>query len=64
MRASDVLARLEQECYRLEAKRARAHLDRFNNELQRAEEQHARQLISNDEFDRARFDAQAQLAAY
>jgi len=64
VQAGDLLARLEQERYQLEVNRARAQLDRLNNALERAEELHARQLISNDEYDRTRFDAQAQQAAY
>jgi len=64
VQAGDLLARLEQERYQLEVKRAKAQLDRLNNALQRAEELHGRQLISNDEYDRARFDAQSQMAAY
>ncbi|GAB4185517.1 MAG: efflux RND transporter periplasmic adaptor subunit [Wenzhouxiangellaceae bacterium] len=62
--AGQIIARLEQDQYALEAERARANLERLENELERATELHKRQLMSADEYERARFDTAAQRAAY
>ena len=61
--AGQVLARLERDQYVLEVERAKAALERLENELNRATEMHSRQLLSTDEFDRVRFDTDSQRAA-
>lgn len=63
VQAGQVLARLERDEHMLEVERAQAALERLENELNRATEMHSRQLLSTDEFDRVRFDTDAQRAA-
>ncbi len=62
--AGQVLARLERDRYELEAARTKATFERLTHELVRAAELHKRQLISAEDYDRARFEAEAQRAAY
>ena len=59
-----VLARLEKDRYRLEVERTGATLERLKQELKRARELHDRDLMSSDEFDRARFEYQQQKAQH
>jgi len=59
-----VLARLEKDRYRLEVERTGATLERLEQELKRARELHNRDLMSSDEFDRARFEYQQQKAQH
>lgn len=58
----DVLAQLESDRFEMELKRTKASLERMENALRRAEELYGRQLMSSDEYDAARFDAQSQRA--
>ena len=60
----EVLARLEQDRYRLEVERTGATLERLEQELKRARKLHERDLMSSDEFDRARFEHQQQKAQH
>lgn len=62
--AGQVVARIEPDRYAFEAERTKATLERLEKALQRATELHEKNLISNDEFDRARFDAESQRALY
>ncbi len=60
--AGQIIARLEQDRYRLEVNRMDADLKRLQNEFKRKEELYQRQLVSTDEYDRARFDLESQKA--
>lgn len=64
VKAGQVVARLESDRFEHEANRTRATLDQLENAFKRATELHNRQLISNDEYDRARFEAESQRAQY
>ena len=59
-----VLARLERERYEFQARQTEAVLRKLENELERASELHRRDLISTDEYERIRFDAESQRAAH
>lgn len=59
-----VLARLERDRYEFQAQQTEAALRKLENELKRASELHGRDLISTDEYERIRFDAESQRAAH
>lgn len=61
--AGQVLARLERDRYEFQAQQTEARLRKLENELERASELHDRDLISTDEYERIRFDTEAQRAA-
>jgi len=61
--AGQVLARLERDRYEFQARQTEAQLNKLENELKRASELHDRDLISTDEYERIRFDTEAQRAA-
>ena len=60
--AGQVLARLERDRYEFQARQTEARLRKLENELERARELHERDLISTDEYERIRFDTEAQRA--
>lgn len=62
--ANDVLAQLEDEQLELEAERAKATMDRLQNELNRKEELFKKNLISAQEFENAKYEYQAQKSEY
>jgi membrane fusion protein (multidrug efflux system) len=62
--AGQVLARLERDRYEFQARQTEAALRKIENELERARELHARDLISTDQYERLRFDAESQRAAH
>jgi membrane fusion protein (multidrug efflux system) len=62
--AGQVLARLERDRYELQLRQTEARLSKLENELKRARELHDRDLISTDEYERIRFDTEAQRAAH
>ena len=62
--ADEVLAQLEDEQLELEAKRAKATMDRLKNELTRKEELFNKNLISAQEFENAKYEYQAQKSEY
>ena len=62
--AGQVLARLETDRLRLEVARAKANLDKLENEFRRSQSLHKRNLVSSDEFERIKFELQSQRAAY
>lgn len=62
--AGQVLARLERDRYEFQARQTEARLRKLENELKRASELHQRDLISTEEYDRIRFDTEAQRASY
>ncbi len=59
-----VVARLEADRFQLEAERTKAILERMENALDRAEELYDRKLMSSDEYDGSRFDAESQRAIH
>ncbi|HKL50207.1 MAG TPA: efflux RND transporter periplasmic adaptor subunit [Wenzhouxiangellaceae bacterium] len=61
--AGQVMARLERDRYEFQAQQTEARLLKLENELKRARELHDRELISTDEYERVRFDTDAQRAA-
>jgi membrane fusion protein (multidrug efflux system) len=64
VKAGDVLATLEDEQLSLEAEKAKATMDRLNNELKRKEELYKKNLVSAQEFENAKYEYQAQKSAY
>lgn len=62
--AGAVLAQLEDEQLRLETQKAKATMDRLENELDRKEELHQKQLISAQEFENAKYEYQVQKSDY
>ncbi len=59
-----LLAQLEHDRYTLQARQTEATLNQLERELERAAQLHERNLISADEFDRVRANAEAQRAAH
>lgn len=64
VKAGDMLAQLEDEQLSLEAERAKATMDRLNNELTRKKELYDKNLISAQEFENAKYEYEAQNSAY
>ena len=64
VKADEVLAQLEDEQLGLEAERAKATMDRLQNELTRKEELFNKNLISAQEFENAKYEYQAQQSEY
>ncbi|MEE4296421.1 MAG: efflux RND transporter periplasmic adaptor subunit [Wenzhouxiangella sp.] len=62
--SGQVLARLERDRYEFQARQTAAALRKIENELERARELHQRNLISTDEYERLRFDAESQQASH
>lgn len=62
--AGQVLARLEDEQLEIEARRAKATMDRLNNEYQRNKELYGKKLISLEQFENSKFEYESQKAAY
>lgn len=60
----DILAQLEDEQLEIEARRAKATMDRLNNEYKRKQELFEKNLISTEEFENAKFEFEAQKSAY
>ncbi|MCB1598815.1 MAG: efflux RND transporter periplasmic adaptor subunit [Lysobacterales bacterium] len=64
VRAGQVLARLDSDRQRLSVKQSEANLRKLENDYKRQQEMFARKLISQDVFDRSRFDLDTQRAAH
>ncbi len=64
VKQGQVMARLEADRFELEAERTKATLKRMENALNRAEELYTRKLMSNDEYEGSRFDAESQRAIH
>lgn len=64
VRKGEVLARLDSDRQRLDLAQSRANLRKLENEFKRQQELFERKLISQDVFERARFDLETQKAAY
>lgn len=59
-----ILARVEDDQYRIEAERAKATLDRMYNDYQRNSELFEKELISAEVFENSRFEYESQKAVY
>ncbi len=64
VRTGQVIAKIEDDQYRIEAERAKATLDRMNNEFQRNKELFEKELISAEVYENSRFEYEAQKSAY
>lgn len=64
VRAGQVLARLETERLRLEASRAKATLDKLEQDFRRNESVYQRSLISREVFERSKFELEGARAAH
>lgn len=64
VQAGELLAQLEDQQLKIEAERAKATLDRLQNELSRKKELYRKKLISAQEFENAMYEYQAQKSAY
>ncbi|GMU43329.1 MAG: efflux RND transporter periplasmic adaptor subunit [Xanthomonadales bacterium] len=62
--AGQVLARLDADRQRLAVKQSEANLRKLENDFRRQQEMIGRKLISQDVFDRSRYDLDTQRAAY
>lgn len=64
VRSGQVIAKIEDDQYRIEAERAKATLDRMYNDFQRNKELFDKQLISAEVYENSRFEYEAQKSAY
>lgn len=64
VQTGDVLAQLEDKQLELEARRARATMERLKNELERKQELYQKKLISAQEFENAKYEFEAEQSAY
>lgn len=62
--AGQALARIDNERYRLELARAEATMRRLEQDFNRSREMYSRSLISSEAFERAKFEFDAQKAAF
>jgi len=60
----EVLAKIEDEQYQIEAQRAKATLDRLYNDFQRNKELFDRDLIAAETYENSRFEYESQKATY
>ncbi len=59
-----IIAKLEDDQYRIEASRAKATLDRLYNDFQRNKELFEKNLLSAEAYENSRFEYESQKAAY
>lgn len=64
VQAGQVIARIEDDQYRIEANRAKATLDRLHNEFQRNRELFERNLIAAETFQNSQFEYESQKATH
>lgn len=64
VRKGQVIARLEEDQYKIEADRAKATLDRLYNDYQRNKELFEKDLLSAEAYENSRFEYESQKAAY
>ena len=64
VRAGQVIARIEDDQYRIEAERAKATLDRLGNDYERNKELFEKELISLEVYENSRFEFESQKSAY
>ncbi len=62
--AEQVIAKIEDEQYKIEVARARATLERLNNEFQRNKELFDRNLIAAESYQNSQYEYESQKAAY
>ena len=62
VKTGQILAKLDDERYKLEVRQARSRLEKLTNDLKRNEELHQQNIISKEEFERIKFDHRTQLA--
>ncbi len=64
VKEDQVIAKIEDDQYRIEANRAKSTMDRLYNDFQRSKELYDRNAISAEEYESKRFEYEAQKAAY
>ncbi|MEX0609302.1 MAG: efflux RND transporter periplasmic adaptor subunit [Balneolaceae bacterium] len=64
VKAGQVIAKLEDAQYRMEADRAKATMDRLYNDFQRNKELYEKNLIAAETFQNSQFEYESQKAAY
>lgn len=64
VKAGQVLAKIEDEQYRIEAARAKATLDRLQNEFQRNKELYEKNLVAAETYQNSQYEYESQKAAY
>lgn len=64
VKAGQVIAKIEDEQYKIEAARAKATLDRLQNDFQRNKELFDKNLIAAETFQNSQFEYESQKAAY
>lgn len=64
VRAGQIIAKIEDDQYRIEAERAKATLDRLFNDYQRNQELFEKELISAEVYENSRFEYESQKSAY
>lgn len=64
VQAGQVIAKIEDDQYRIEAARAKATLDRLQNEFRRNKELFEKDLIAAETFQNSQFEYESQKAAY
>ncbi|CAN5476516.1 efflux RND transporter periplasmic adaptor subunit [soil metagenome] len=64
VKAGQIIARIEDEQYQIEASRAKATLDRLSNEFQRNKELFERNLISAEAFQNSQYEYESQVATH
>ncbi|MDX1671768.1 MAG: efflux RND transporter periplasmic adaptor subunit [Balneolaceae bacterium] len=64
VQTGEILAQLEDEQLEIEAKRAKATMDRLYNEYQRNKELYEKKLISVETYENSKFEYESQEAAY
>ena len=64
VRAGQVIAKIEDDQYRIEAERSKATLDRLYNDFQRNKELFEKELISAEVYENSRFEYESQKAAH
>jgi len=64
VRAGQIVARLDGDRLKLEAGRAKANLNKLQNDFNRSQELYEKRLISHDQFEKLRYDVESQQATY
>lgn len=62
--ANQIVAKLDGDRLRLEAERAKANLEKLQNDFKRSQELYEKRLISHDQFEKLRYDVESQKATY
>lgn len=64
VKAGQILAKIEDDQYRIESERAKSTLDRLNNEYNRNKELFEKSLISAEVYENSRYEYESQKSAY